>query len=137
MVPFRTFRGPLFPKPVTGQELFFAVSYSKPALHILIFEGDHFGGARSVVIKCCVRPVSLHGQMRKKAKTWPGFASKRGEAESSNSCKVKHVRKGKLQPTFQSKRHSCNGLFRILQPSFLFPPCCSYYCRQGCAMEVP
>ena len=32
MVPFRTFRGPLFPKPVTSQELFFAVSYSKPAL---------------------------------------------------------------------------------------------------------
>ena len=26
------FRGPLFHKPVTGQELFFAVSYSKPAL---------------------------------------------------------------------------------------------------------
>ena len=32
LVPFRTFRGPLFPKPVTGQELFLAVSYSKPAL---------------------------------------------------------------------------------------------------------
>ena len=32
LVPFRTFRGPLFPKPVTGQELFFAVSYSKLAL---------------------------------------------------------------------------------------------------------
>ena len=32
LVPFRTFRGPLFPKPITGQELFFAVSYSKPAL---------------------------------------------------------------------------------------------------------
>ena len=32
LVPFRTVRGPLFPKPVTGQELFFAVSYSKPAL---------------------------------------------------------------------------------------------------------
>ena len=28
----RSFRGPLFCKPVTGQELFFAVSYSKPAL---------------------------------------------------------------------------------------------------------
>ena len=26
---------PLFPKPVTGQELFFAVSYSKPALEAL------------------------------------------------------------------------------------------------------
>jgi accessory gene regulator protein AgrB len=32
LVPFRTFRGPLFPKPVTGQELFLVVSYSKPAL---------------------------------------------------------------------------------------------------------
>jgi len=29
---FRPFRGPIFRKPVTGQELFFAVSYSKPAL---------------------------------------------------------------------------------------------------------
>jgi hypothetical protein len=29
---FRSFRGPLLYKPVTGQELFFAVSYSKPAL---------------------------------------------------------------------------------------------------------
>ena len=29
---FRIFRGPLFHKPVTGKELFFAVSYSKPAL---------------------------------------------------------------------------------------------------------
>ena len=32
LVPFRSFRGPLFPKPVTGQELFWAVSYSKQAL---------------------------------------------------------------------------------------------------------
>ena len=29
---FRIFRVPLFRKPVTGQGLFFAVSYSKPAL---------------------------------------------------------------------------------------------------------
>ena len=29
---FRSFRGPLVHKPVTGQELFFAISYSKPAL---------------------------------------------------------------------------------------------------------
>ena len=29
---FRSFRGPLLHKPVTGQKLFFAVSYSKPAL---------------------------------------------------------------------------------------------------------
>ena len=32
LVQFRTFRGPLFSKPVTGQELFLAVSYSKLAL---------------------------------------------------------------------------------------------------------
>ena len=31
------FRGPLFPKPVTGQELFLAVSYSKPALIFIHF----------------------------------------------------------------------------------------------------
>ena len=29
---FRSFGGPLIRKPVTGQELFFDVSYSKPAL---------------------------------------------------------------------------------------------------------
>ena len=34
---FRSFiRGPLLLKPVTGQELFFAVSYSKPALKVLM-----------------------------------------------------------------------------------------------------
>ena len=32
MVPFRTFSGPLFPKPVPGLELFLAVSYNKLAL---------------------------------------------------------------------------------------------------------
>ena len=36
---FRSFRGPLFRKPVTGQELFFAVSYSKPALVFLSYFG--------------------------------------------------------------------------------------------------
>ena len=29
---FRSFRGPLLPKPVTGQELFLAVSHSEPAV---------------------------------------------------------------------------------------------------------
>ena len=29
---FRSFTGPKIPKPVTGQQLFFAISYSKPAL---------------------------------------------------------------------------------------------------------
>ena len=38
MVPFRTFRGPLFPKPVTGQELFFAVSYSKLVLTLFFLQ---------------------------------------------------------------------------------------------------
>ena len=32
MAKFKTFRGPLFPKPVTVQEIFLAISYSKPAL---------------------------------------------------------------------------------------------------------
>ena len=35
-IPFRIFIGPLFHKPVTSQELFFAVSYSKPALIVLV-----------------------------------------------------------------------------------------------------
>ena len=39
---FRSFRGPLFRKPVTGQELFFAVSYSKPALVAEAVGGDFF-----------------------------------------------------------------------------------------------
>ena len=37
-VRFRTFKGSLFPKPVTGQELFLAISYSKPALELKSFE---------------------------------------------------------------------------------------------------
>ena len=39
---FRSFRGPLLLKPVTGQELFFAVSYSKPALAKLHFPESGF-----------------------------------------------------------------------------------------------
>ena len=35
-IPFRIFRGPLFHKPVTGQGIFFAVSYSKPALEVCL-----------------------------------------------------------------------------------------------------
>ena len=34
---FRSFRGPLFRKSVTSHELFFAVSYSKPALTFSLF----------------------------------------------------------------------------------------------------
>jgi hypothetical protein len=37
---FRSFRGPLLHKPVTGQELFFAVSYSKPAPASTPFAND-------------------------------------------------------------------------------------------------
>ena len=35
LVPYRTFREPLFPKPVTGQELFSAISYNKSALALM------------------------------------------------------------------------------------------------------
>ena len=35
----KSFKGPLLPKPVTGQEQFFAVSYSKPALIIFLKKG--------------------------------------------------------------------------------------------------
>ena len=35
LIPFRTFRGSLLPKPVTGQELLLAISYTKPALAIV------------------------------------------------------------------------------------------------------
>ena len=48
MVPFKTFRGPLFPKPVTGQELFFAVSYIKLAIDaspLLDLDKRHVGKA--------------------------------------------------------------------------------------------
>ena len=37
---FKSFRDPLLHKPITGQELFFAVSYSKPAL--VIFQKEIF-----------------------------------------------------------------------------------------------
>ena len=37
---FRSFRGPLLLKPVTGQALFFAVCYSKPAL-VTILNGSY------------------------------------------------------------------------------------------------
>ena len=43
---FRSFVGPLLLKPVTGQELFFAVSYSKPAL-TLFSNWLHFTFAES------------------------------------------------------------------------------------------
>ena len=43
---FRSFRGPLFRKPVTGREHFFAVSYSKPGLNIHL-EAYVIGSGRS------------------------------------------------------------------------------------------
>ena len=42
LVPIRTFREPLFSKPVTGQELIFAVSYNKLALFKFWFEEEDF-----------------------------------------------------------------------------------------------
>ena len=42
LVPFKTFRGLLFPKPVTGQELFFAVSYNKPALIFFLVQLNYW-----------------------------------------------------------------------------------------------
>ena len=36
LIPFWTFKGPLFPKAVIGQDLFFAISYSKPALIVFL-----------------------------------------------------------------------------------------------------
>ena len=43
---FRSFRGPLLLKPVTGQELFFAVSYSKLALDFKSISGHRVGPDR-------------------------------------------------------------------------------------------
>ena len=54
MVPFRTFRGPLFSKQVTGQELFFAVSYSKPAL-IGLFAFDKKKVKKSFYIQIIIK----------------------------------------------------------------------------------
>ena len=59
---FRSFRGPLLYKPVTGQELFFALSYSKLCLKAFalqvpyIFDrfldgiGDFYGSATFILI---------------------------------------------------------------------------------------
>ena len=49
---FRSFSGPLLTKPVTGQELFFAVSYSKPALDMGSLD----------IIKCTVVSISVPDQ---------------------------------------------------------------------------
>ena len=62
---FRSFRGPLFRKPVTGQELFFSVSYSKPALptisqHVIIDNlWNCFPMHHSWFIKVCVKSIPL------------------------------------------------------------------------------
>ena len=52
LVPFRTFTGPLFPKPVTGQELFFAVSYSKLALAWFLVKNKERNAAPSFHLIC-------------------------------------------------------------------------------------
>ena len=49
---FRSFRGPLFRKPVADQELFFAVSYSKPAL------GRQETGELEEVQRCLPKPTA-------------------------------------------------------------------------------
>ena len=48
---FRSFRGPLFHKPVPGQELFFAVSYSKLALALWFFLRVHLFAANPMVFR--------------------------------------------------------------------------------------
>ena len=51
------FRGPLFPKPVTGQELFFAVSSSKVALVLVSYESkakeDLYTNSPDILIFLC------------------------------------------------------------------------------------
>ena len=42
---FSSFEGPLLLKPVNGQELFFAISYSKLALNCTVLELTNFGSA--------------------------------------------------------------------------------------------
>jgi hypothetical protein len=56
---FRSFKGPLFRKPITSQELFFAVSYSKPVLGQRCFNASlffelltHFSFSTTVKEKC-------------------------------------------------------------------------------------
>ena len=65
MVPFRIFRGPLFHKPVAGPGLFFAVSYSKPALKKYLLQitllTDRFATVRIAAFHCiteCVKAVT-------------------------------------------------------------------------------
>ena len=67
LVSFRTFRYPLFLIPVTGHELFFAVSYSKPALGSgcqfdnCVFRCDlAYANWKCQIVKMCdMRPVLL------------------------------------------------------------------------------
>ena len=59
MVPFRVFIGPLHPKPVTGQELYLTVSYSKPALSVY---------CPKMYTYCDFTSNSRHGKMSHDAK---------------------------------------------------------------------
>ena len=53
---FRSFRGPLLDKSVTGQELFFAVSYSKSALAAR--RRVHDDGDSNLLVVRTIRPFS-------------------------------------------------------------------------------
>ena len=55
-IPFRIFRGPLFHKPVTSQELYFAVSYSKPALR-----------SYCQIYILCIEPSKAHSTQKERS----------------------------------------------------------------------
>ena len=55
---FRSFRVPLFYKPVTGEELFLAVSYSKPALISDLFETKNVHAPPEIISLNCAAVCS-------------------------------------------------------------------------------
>jgi hypothetical protein len=59
LIPFRIFRGPLFHNPVSDQELFFVVSYRKPAqAYISINYVTALSNGRSIGIKPITKSIS-------------------------------------------------------------------------------
>ena len=60
---FRSFRCPLFRKPVTGQELFFTVSYSKPAL-VFSFKSSFITAYINTFIGF-IKSINLYNQLPK------------------------------------------------------------------------
>ena len=56
---FKSFKGSLLHKPVTGQELFFAVSYSKPALVDTVFISKMIATSRANYLLLVRDPRSL------------------------------------------------------------------------------